>query len=513
FLFGDDILATAVCHPVNPDDGMARRDVWFPPESDWFDMATGTMYKGGTVRTLSYTLAENPWYVRSGALIPMASPSIQSLQEKSDELYILAVPGENDFKTSLYEDCGENADYDTACSFTEIVRTMTDSGIRVTVGARDGHFPGALEKRRIRLVLQGFQAPSKVIVNGKELPYGRFASDGTWGYDGASLCAVIYLSPTSVAEQTVIECNGSFAFTSGESGCLKRARAAAEAVKNAQNAEDKRKWPDDNKMQWICAASQITENPFSASDILASLPEFPFNQVENNPIQADTLGRGLRLLEMDGLHILEIAPEGDYAVGFGYSDEAKSVTDFGIQEGLEAVSTATFGLPHTFVRVGGKTISDISIGPDNSRWWMHEAAVMMDRDGALSFANFDNMPQRAVDSYRSSNPENLFSSAPMLIYDGLPLKWRIATKVKDGFINKSYPRTVLAQLWDGTVLIITSDKPLSLPELQCLLSDNFFVRNAINLDGSAALYVKGRGNICSKATERQLNTFITVRRK
>ena len=515
YLFGNDILATAVCRPMDPVTGLAERIIWFPPGCDWFDMATGTVYSGGTVHNLFYGLAENPWYVRTSALIPMASPSIQSLQEKSDELYILAVPGEDAFRTNLYEDGGDNADYTRSFAFTPLSREKTASGIKVTVGAREGNYQGSLDQRRIRLVLPGFTAPSKVLVNGSELPYSRFATDGSWSYDGASLSVTVYASSTAADAETIIECEGSYAFTSGESGRLKRARAAAEAVKSAQNAEDNYKWPDDVLMQWIGAASKITEDPRNAATVLEALPDYPFDKAKSSdsPFTADTLGRGLRLLQKDGVHILEIAPDGDYSLGFGYSSEAKTVVEYGREKGLPAVSTATFGLPHSYVRVDGENISEISIGPDNFRWWMHEAAMMTDRDGTLSFASFDNMPQRAADSYRKSKAVNLFSSAPMLIYDGLPLKWNYATKAKEGFITKAYPRTALAQLWDGTLLVLSSDKPMSLTELQELLSDNFFVRNAINLDGSAALYLEGMGNICSKATERPLHTFIEIKKK
>ncbi len=515
YLFGDDILATAVCQPVNPQTGLAERSVWFPTGSDWFDMATGTMFHGGTVRKLAYSLEENPWYVRASALIPMASPFIQALQEKSDELYVLAVPGDGSSRTQLYEDAGDNADYDSVYAFTILSREKTPTGIKVIVGAREGNYPGASEQRRIRLVLPGFEAPSRVLVNGKELSYSRFAKDGVWCFDGASLAVTVYANPSPASAETVIECEGNYAFVSGESGYLRRARAAAESVKYAQNAEDKYKWPDDAKMQWIGAASRVTEDPWNAEDVLKALPDYPFYEVvhPDSPFTADTLGYGLRLLQMDGVHILEIAPDSDYLLGFGYSAEAKTVSDYGREKGLAAVSSATFGLPHTYVKIGGQNISEISIGPDDVRWWMHEAAVMTDRDGTLSFASFDNMPQRAANSYRNSKAENLFSSAPLLVYDGSPLKWSFATKNKEGFITKTYPRTVLAQLWDGTLLLFASDKPVSLPELQRLLMDNFFVRNAINMDGSAALYLEGKGNICSPSTQRPLNTFLEVRKK
>ncbi len=515
YLFGDDILSAAVCRPVNPATGLAERKVWFPSGSDWFDMATGTLYAGGTIRELSYTLAENPWYVRSSALIPMASPSIRTLQEASDELYILAVPGNEAFTTRLYEDGGENADYADAFSYTSLSREKTSSGIRVTVGVREGQFDGALDQRRIRLVLPGFRAPAKVLVNGKELAYSRFAEDGTWTYDGATLSVIVFAPVTSAQAQTLIECEGDYAFVSGESGRLKRARMAAESVKYAQNAADKYQWPDDAKMQWIGAASRITEEPGTAAAILGALPDNPFDKprVQESPFRADVLGPGLKLLQKEGLSILSIASDGEYCLGFGYSESAKTVSEYGREKGLAAVSTATFGLPHTYVRVNGEEISPISIGPDNARWWMHEAAVMMDKDGTLNFACFDGWADRAAVSYRNANAWSIFSSAPMLIYEGSPLKWNEGSKNKHGFIYKPYPRTALAQLWDGTLLLVASDRPITLPELQTLLSENFFVRNAINLDGSAALYLEGQGNVCSPATERPLQTFIEIKKK
>ena len=63
FMFGDDILATAVCKPVDPVTGLAEREMWFP-EGEWFDCSTGAMYQGGQKLTLHYTISENPYFAR-----------------------------------------------------------------------------------------------------------------------------------------------------------------------------------------------------------------------------------------------------------------------------------------------------------------------------------------------------------------------------------------------------------------------------------------------------------------
>ena len=59
FMFGGDILATAVVEPVDSVTGLAARRIWFP-EGRWYDCATGAMYEGGRTEELHYTLSENP---------------------------------------------------------------------------------------------------------------------------------------------------------------------------------------------------------------------------------------------------------------------------------------------------------------------------------------------------------------------------------------------------------------------------------------------------------------------
>ncbi len=532
YLFGDDILATVVCRPMDPVTRLSERKLWFPSGSDWFDMSTGTLYPGGSERTLYYTLAENPWFVRASALIPMASPTIQSLQEASDELYILAVPGKERFETSLYEDGGDNADYAQTYATTALSREMGPGGLTVKVGAREGSWKAPSANRRLRLVIPGFSYPSAVRINGKELPYSRFGKKDCWTYDGATLSVTVYAESASANEECVIECDGAYAFVSGESGKLKRARTDAEPVKNAQNAIDKYSWPDDVRMLWMGAASRITENPANVAFILSSLPEYPGilqKEKESFPWVVEEMGDGLRHLHYEGkeavpgsiqrIHIVDLTPGKGRFLKFAYSKEDMTAAEYGEKNGLEVACTATFGLPHSFVKVNGETISAIDIDENNPRWWMHEAAVALSDDGTPKFMTFDNWADRAARTYRNAPNPNLFSSAPMLVFEGSPLIWNESAKGKKGFIHNRYPRTALAQLWDGRLLLVTVDgkEPgkadgMSLPQLQQFLQRTFWVRNAINLDGSASLYVRGKGNTCLPGTERKLNTFLTIKK-
>ena len=202
FMFGDDILATTVCKPVDKVTGLAERTMWFPEGNDWYDMSTGNMYKGGSEHTLLYTIDENPYFVRSGAVIPMAGPKIMTLQQQSPELRLVVVPGLGESRTSVYEDDGKSQAYDTEYATTEITKITSENQVVVKVAPRKGSFKDMLEVRRISVVLDGFFAPSGVTVNGVEVPYSRFASyreskgEQVWGYDGSYLQAKVMLTET-----------------------------------------------------------------------------------------------------------------------------------------------------------------------------------------------------------------------------------------------------------------------------------------------------------------------------
>lgn len=166
YLFGDRILATAICEPAGAD-GKSSRKVWFPSGCDWYDMALHTTYKGGSTRTLRYALAENPWYVKAGSVLPLAGTGIMNLQEPSDELGILVVPGSGKSAFTLYEDDGVSRDYAGNFSTTRIEKNRSGSKLSVTVGAREGSYAGASAVRKLYLVLEGVtRAPRSVSLNG-----------------------------------------------------------------------------------------------------------------------------------------------------------------------------------------------------------------------------------------------------------------------------------------------------------------------------------------------------------
>jgi len=155
YMFGDNILVATVCEPVDTLTGVAKRDVWFPAGNDWYDMAHKQMVKGGTTKTLDYTIAENCWFVKAGAILPLAHEGIQSLQDKTNALRIYVAPGKGRSSYRHYEDDGVSQAYETDYAVTEITKNATASACTVTVGARKGSYKGMDPQRDLTIVLGG----------------------------------------------------------------------------------------------------------------------------------------------------------------------------------------------------------------------------------------------------------------------------------------------------------------------------------------------------------------------
>ena len=168
YFFGDNILAATICEPIGAD-GYARRDVWLPGGTDWYDMAHHTFLKGGTVRQLIYSIDENAWFVKAGAILPLAAEGIQNLQEATNAWRIYIAPGEGRSSYVHYEDDGVSQAYPTQFATTRIAKNANGSGVTVEVGAREGSYAGMPATRQLTLVLGGAMRCPSATLNGKPL--------------------------------------------------------------------------------------------------------------------------------------------------------------------------------------------------------------------------------------------------------------------------------------------------------------------------------------------------------
>ena len=169
YFFGDNILATAICEPVGAD-GTASRKVWLPA-GEWYDMAHGKLLKGGKAYELSYTIDQNPWFVRGGAVLPLAEEGIRNLQDASNGLRLMVVPGSAACKIVHYEDDGISQSYEKEFARTVIEKSVSGRKTVLKIGAREGSYAGAPATRRISVLLEGVAVtPSAVLLDGTPLP-------------------------------------------------------------------------------------------------------------------------------------------------------------------------------------------------------------------------------------------------------------------------------------------------------------------------------------------------------
>ena len=134
-------------------DWAAKRThkAYLPAGADWWCFETAKKFAGGQTVEFPTTLASQPFFVRAGSVLPLG-PDVQYNGEKAwDDLEVRIYPGA-DGEGELYED-----DFDTyACengAFTRISFRWDDKSRTLTIGRRQGEYPGMLKSRTFRLVL------------------------------------------------------------------------------------------------------------------------------------------------------------------------------------------------------------------------------------------------------------------------------------------------------------------------------------------------------------------------
>ena len=192
FMFGDNILATVLCQPLDPETGKTERRMWFPAGNDWYDMAHHCMHRGGSEKTLYYSIEENPWYVKAGAIIPLAGEGIQNLQQQDNRLRLLIVPGPAKASYLHYEDDGVSQAYPDEYATTLIEKTVKGRTMTVIVKPRQGTYSNALQTRALSIVLEGVKDASAEM-DGQELETVQ---------DGRS--TMVILPETSVSSKAVV---------------------------------------------------------------------------------------------------------------------------------------------------------------------------------------------------------------------------------------------------------------------------------------------------------------------
>ena len=137
----------------------------------WYDFWTNKQYKGGQDITIETSLDRVPMFVRAGSILPLG-PEMQYVGEKAwDNLELRIYPGA-DGQFTLYEDEGDGYNYEKGV-YSTITFQWSDKSRTLTIGKRQGEFPGMLKTRKFTVVMpDGSQ--QTVEYNGEEIKVKNF---------------------------------------------------------------------------------------------------------------------------------------------------------------------------------------------------------------------------------------------------------------------------------------------------------------------------------------------------
>ncbi|MGN6370699.1 MAG: TIM-barrel domain-containing protein [Phycisphaerae bacterium] len=168
YLFGPAFLVSPVT------EYKARSRSVYLPEGTWYDFWTGAALDGGRDIDAEAPYNAIPLHIRAGSIIPFGPDLQYTGEKKADPLTLYVYAGRNgDF--TLYEDDGLTYQYEKG-AFSEIPISWNDANQKLTIGKRQGGYPGMLQKRTIHVVF---------ISKNRPVGYESPADGKTVTYDGA----------------------------------------------------------------------------------------------------------------------------------------------------------------------------------------------------------------------------------------------------------------------------------------------------------------------------------------
>ena len=145
YMFGPSLMIS----PVTVYKARTR-SVYLPDGGGWYNFFTGSFYEGGRYLDADAPYSSIPVFVKEGSIIP-AGPEIEYASEKPANPVTLFVYTGRNGEFMLYEDEGTNYNYEKG-AFTVIPLSYSEADHTLTIGNREGEFPGMLRTRTFRIV-------------------------------------------------------------------------------------------------------------------------------------------------------------------------------------------------------------------------------------------------------------------------------------------------------------------------------------------------------------------------
>ena len=194
FLFGKNILAMPIDRPQYTEEKIIKVDAmtgwnqeentqtsayakvdfeakksvnkYLPAGAQWYDFWTNQLYKGGKSYDFTTRIDEFPMLVKAGSILPLG-PEMEYVGQKSwDDLEIRVYPGA-DATFTLYEDEGDNYNYEQG-AYTTISFKWDNKRQKLTIGAREGEYPGMLKTRKFHVNVIG-KGVQEVVYDGNKI--------------------------------------------------------------------------------------------------------------------------------------------------------------------------------------------------------------------------------------------------------------------------------------------------------------------------------------------------------
>ncbi len=147
FMYGPAFLVSPVTEPA-----ATSRRVYLP-DAKWYDFWNGVSVHGKREITAEAPLDELPLYIRAGSIVPFG-PAVEWSTEKPADPIELRIYRGADGEFTLYEDENDNYNYEKGVHATITFR-WDDAKRTLTIGDRQGEFPGMLTSRTFRVVYVG----------------------------------------------------------------------------------------------------------------------------------------------------------------------------------------------------------------------------------------------------------------------------------------------------------------------------------------------------------------------
>ena len=193
YMFGDQMLVSPITSPMTGTYSVQK--TWLP-EGEWFELATGTLLKGGSTVERTYAIDEYPIFVKAGAVLPFYTDKVQNLQGNDEDVVVAVFPGAEGGSFSMYEDNGDDQKYATEYATTALTSRVEGNELTVTIGARKGSYKDMPAQRRFSVKVYNHFLPIAATVNGKP---------ANCSYCGEDFAVIVEVPETDCSVEKVVK--------------------------------------------------------------------------------------------------------------------------------------------------------------------------------------------------------------------------------------------------------------------------------------------------------------------